>query len=118
MLQFKPVSVDKPSTLNGHNRGIEVVGANPMRLQTLDLARHSIITPEGTRVVVATMNDTHMGNGFVTAIYPQQNNLTLLRLVIREFHSQSAEQAIQRHTRLIQALQQGKLAEIRNGQFD
>lgn len=91
-------------------RAIEVPGAPPVRLQTLDMARHIAIDPSGQRYVVATFDDTHMRDCYITAIYPQQNGyLTLFRLVLCELQSQTAEDAEQQHRTVIQAIQQGKL---------
>lgn len=117
MIEYEPGSNDQPQGLSAYDQELEIVGANPMRLQTLDLARHSVAAPDGTRVVIATMNDTHMGRGYVTAVYPQQNNLTLLRLLIKEFRSETAEDAVDLHVRLTEAVQQGKLNAIRQGQI-
>ncbi|MBV9229089.1 MAG: hypothetical protein JOZ18_07230, partial [Chloroflexi bacterium] len=61
---------------------VEIPNAFPVRLQTLDLARHTAVAPNGKRYVVATFNDNHLNRGYITAVYPQQNGyLTLLRLV-------------------------------------
>jgi len=95
-------------------RSLEIAHASPIRLQTLDLARHAVTAPDGKCYVVATFDDTQMGNGYVTGIYPQQNGyLTLIRLTICEFKSASPEEAINRHLTLAQAIQQGKLAELK-----
>ncbi len=91
-------------------RSVVIPDALPMRLQTLDLARHTVIAPDDRRYVVATFNDTRLGNGYVTAVYPQQNNyLTLIRLRLYEFSSATPDEALQRHIALAQAIQQGKL---------
>lgn len=96
-----------------HARAVEIANALPMHLQTLDLARHTIIDPDGNRYVVATFDDCHLGRGYVTAIYPQQNDyLTLVRLTIAEFSSPTPEEAIQRHITVAQALQQGRVKEF------
>src|SRR5512135_2877585 len=59
---------------------VSIPDAAPVRLQTLDLARHVAIAPDEKRYVVATFDDHRVGNGFVTAIYPQQNDyLTLIQ---------------------------------------
>jgi hypothetical protein len=94
---------------------VEIVGSPSVTLQTLDLARHVAIAPNGQRYVVATFNDTHMGRQYVTAIYPQQSRyLTLFRLLIKEKSSENAEQAIRQHIEWVQAIQQGKLKQILN----
>ncbi|GAC1364643.1 MAG: hypothetical protein NVS2B12_14890 [Ktedonobacteraceae bacterium] len=93
-------------------RLIDIPDAPPVRLHTLDLARHIATEPGGRRYVVATFNDAHMKRGIVTAIYPQQNGyLTLVRLPLREFSSDEPEQALQRHVAVVQRIQQGKLKE-------
>lgn len=115
MIEYEPGSNDQPLGLSVYDQNVEIVGAHPMRLQTLDLARHSLVAPDGTHVVIATINDTHIGRGYVTAVYPQQNNLTLLRLMIKDFHSKTAEEAVDLHIRLAEAVLQGKLDDIRNG---
>src|SRR5438046_10749768 len=74
---------------------VEIPAALPVRLQTLDLARHVAIAPDGKRYVVATFDDTRLNRGFVTAIFPQQNGyLTLIRLTLYEMQSQTTHQAI------------------------
>lgn len=90
---------------------IEVANALPMRRYVLDLARHSTLAPDGKRYVVATFDDTHLQNGYVTAVYPQQYDyLTLVRLEIAHFSSATPEAALKRHLAVIQSIQQGKLA--------
>ncbi len=93
-------------------RLVDIPDAPPVRLQTLDLARHIATEPSGRSYVVATFNDSHMGRGIVTAIYPQQNGyLTLVRLSLHEFSADDPEQALQRHVAVVQKIQQGKLKE-------
>jgi hypothetical protein len=92
-------------------RAVEIPQALPMRLQTLDLARHSVKDPRGKRYVVATYDDARLGRGFVTAVYPQQNEyLTLVRLTIVEYFSSGVEEAIERHVATAEAIKKGKLA--------
>ena len=94
-------------------RAVDIPRALPMRPQTLDVTRHTVIDPEGNRFVVATYNDMYIGRGYVTAVYPQQNDyLTLVRLTIAEFISSNSEDAVKRHIATAQAIQQGRLAEI------
>lgn len=94
-------------------RAVEVHNAPPVRLQTLDLARHVAIAPDSKRYVVATFDDTHLKRGYITAVYPQQGGyLTLFRLVVVELSSETPEQALQRHVSAIQSIQQGKLDEV------
>src|SRR5438045_1195181 len=94
-------------------REVEILNALPMRLQAQDLARHTVIAPDEKRFVVATFDDTRLGRGYVTAVYPQQNGyLTLVRLVIGEFSSATSEEAMQRHTALVQAVHLGNLSEF------
>ncbi len=94
-------------------RGVEIAEALPMGLQRLDLARHTVIAPDGRRFVVATYDDTRLGRGYVTAAYPQQNGyLTLVRLALCEIGSITPEEAVQRHIAVAQAIQQGKLNEF------
>lgn len=96
-----------------HTRTVTVPNAPLVRLQTLDLARHVAIAPNGKRYVVATFDDTRIGNGIVTIVYPQQNDyLTLVRLPVCSFSSQSEEEAVQRHIATVQAIQQGRLNDL------
>ena len=96
-----------------HTRAVTITNAPPIRLQTLDLARHVAIAPNGRRYVVATFDDTRLGNGFVTDVYPQQNEyLTLVRIVVCSFSSQNEEDAVQRHIAVVQGIQQGRLSEL------
>ena len=96
-----------------HSRTVTVPNAPPIRLQTLDVARHVAIAPNGKRYVVATFNDTRLGNGIVTDVYPQQNEyLTLVRIIVCSFSSQTEDEAVQRHVSVIQAIQQGRLNEL------
>lgn len=102
-----------PSTSTSQQRAVDIPNALPMRLQTLDLARHTAIAPDGKRFVVATYDDKYIGRGFVTAVYPQQNDyLTLVRLIIREYVVASADEAMKRHISVVQAIQQGKVGEL------
>jgi hypothetical protein len=104
-----------PST--SQKREVEILNAPPVRLQALDLARHVAIAPDGKRYVVATFDDTRVGNGYTTAVYPQQNGyLTLYRLVIEEFSSETPEEAAQKHIACVQAIQRGKLQEFARSQ--
>lgn len=97
-----PLTLEKPK--------VEVPGAAPVHLQTLDFARHVAIAPDGKRYVVATFDATRMGQKYVIAVYPQQGGyLTLIRLPVCEFHAELIEDAIQRHIALIQVIQKGKL---------
>lgn len=94
-------------------RSVDIPQALPMRLQTLDLARHTVIDPSGQRYVVATFDDARLGRGYVTAVYPQQNGyLTLVRLILVEYSSAALDEAIQRHVAVAQSIQQGKLKEL------
>lgn len=89
---------------------VEILDAVPVHLQTLDLARHIAIAPDGKRYVVATFDGTHVDRKYVIAVYPQQGNyLTLIRLPVCQFHAGLPEDAIQRHIALVQAIQKGKL---------
>lgn len=93
-------------------RGLEIPNAAPIRLQTLDYARHSVAAPDGKRFVVATYDESHLGHSIVTMVFPQQNGyLTLIRLPISEFRSATPDEALQRHVAVVQAIQQGKLRE-------
>jgi hypothetical protein len=96
-----------------HTQSVTIPNAPAVRLQTLDLARHVAIAPNGKRYVVATFDDFLVGNGLVTTVYPQQNDyLTLVRLVVCSFSSGTEEEAIQRHIAVVEAIQQGKLNDI------
>lgn len=91
---------------------IEIANALPMRRYVLDLARHSTLTPDGKRYVVATFDDTHLKNGYVTDVYPQQYDyLTLVQLGVAHYSSATPEEAIKKHLAVIRDIQQGKLAE-------
>ena len=116
MSQQAPVSREQPllalASVPQH-RDVEIANAPTIRLQTLDLARHTAIAPNGRRYVVATFDDTHLAHGYITAVYPQQNEyLTLVRLTICEFSRKTPDQAIQRHIAVVQKIQQDKLNEL------
>lgn len=102
-----------PSTTapqNSQYRALAIPNALPMHPQTLDVTRHTVIAPTGKRYVVATYDDKYIGRGYVTAVYPQQNEyLTLVRLTICEFINVTADEAIKRHIATVQAIQQGTL---------
>ena len=92
---------------------VEIANALPVRLHALDLARHTVIAPNSKRYVVATFNDTRIGRGYVTGVYPQQNDyLTLIRLPVLEVTNKTPEDAIKRHIAVSQAIQKGKLKEL------
>ncbi len=94
-------------------RGVEILNASPVWLQTLDLARNVAIAPNGDRYVIATFDDGRISGKFITAVYPQQNGyLTLLRLMVGDLKSETPVQAMQYHQGVIQAIQQGKLQEF------
>ncbi|GCE03626.1 hypothetical protein [Dictyobacter aurantiacus] len=91
-------------------RELEIPGAPPVRLQTLDLARHIAIAPDHKQYVVATFADRNFGRDYVTTIYPQQGGYhTLVRLPLCEYVFSDPEEALQRHVELVQVIQQGKL---------
>lgn len=95
------------------NRGVDLSNAPAVRLQTLDVARHVALDPNGKRYIVATFDDRHIDRGYVTAVYPQQNGyLTLVRLLIYELKSETRDGALQNHVQLIQVIQQGKLGDF------
>jgi hypothetical protein len=92
---------------------VEVAHALPMHLQAMDLARHTVIAPDTRRYVVATFDDTRLGRGYVTGVYPQQNGyLTLIRLPVLETSSKTPEAGVKRHTTVAHSIQQGKLKEL------
>jgi hypothetical protein len=93
-----------------HQQAVDIAHVLPMRLQTLDLDRETVIAPDGKRYVVATYDDRRIGRGYITAIYPQQNGyLTLVRLPLAELSSDSPDSAMNRHATIIQAILQGRL---------
>jgi len=95
-------------------RAIEIPNALPVVLQTLDIARHIAIAPNGKRYVVATYDDSLLGNDFVTDVYPQQNEyLTLVRLIVLKLVSSTIDQATQRHITTVQAIQRGQINELK-----
>lgn len=111
--QMPSTSPTTPATSTSQQRTVEIPNALPMRLQMLDVARHTVIAPDGKRFVVATYDDKYIGRGFVTAVYPQQNNyLTLVRLTIREYVVASADEAVKRHISTVQTIQQGRVGEL------
>jgi hypothetical protein len=94
-------------------QALEIPGAYPVKLQVLDLARHVVEAPDGSRYVLATFDDRRLGRGFVTAVYPQQNGyLTLYRLVIYEQSSETPQQALQQHKELAKIIRQGQLSQL------
>lgn len=96
-------------------QALDVANAFPMRLQTLDLARHTVVALDGKRFVVATFDDTHLGHGYVTSIYPQQNGyLTLIRLMITQRSSPTPQEAMKTHWAMVEAVQQGKIDNSKN----
>jgi len=96
-------------------RAITIPNALPVVLQTLDIARHTAIAPNGKRYVVATYDDSLLGHDFVTDVYPQQNEyLTLIRLTVVRFTSTTIDSAIQRHISTVQAIQQGKVNDLKD----
>ena len=105
---------DQPiNTSSSQTQAVEITNALPIRLHALDLARHVVISPDGKRFVVATSDDTHLGRGYITAVYPQQNDyLTLVRLTILQTVSKTPEDAIKRHISVAHSIQQGKLKEL------
>lgn len=97
-------------TAQAYQRAVDIVHVLPMRLHTMDLDRETVVAPDGRRYVVGTFDDRRVGHDYVTAIYPQQNNyLTLVRLPIAEFSSKNPDDAMNRHTSVIQAILQGQL---------
>lgn len=105
-------AIENEQTLSAqtHPRGVDITHVLPMRLQTLDLDRETVIAPDGKRYVVCTFDDQRIGRGYVTAIYPQQNGyLTLVRLPVAELSSANPDDAMNRHTAVIQAILQGRL---------
>jgi len=105
---------DQPiNTSSSQTQAVEITNALPIRLHALDLARHVVISPDGKRFVVATSDDTRLGRGYITTVYPQQNDyLTLIRLTILEATSNTPQEAIKRHISVAHAIQQGKLKDL------
>ncbi len=104
---------DRALTTKQTARSIEIPQALPMRLHVLDIARHVVIAPNGKRYVVATYDDSRLGHGYVTAVYLQQNGyLTLIRLTVSESSSATAEEAVQHHIAVAQAIQRGEMNEF------
>jgi hypothetical protein len=96
-------------------RAITIPNALSVVLQTLDIARHIATAPNGKRYVVATYDDSLLGHDFVTDVYPQQNDyLTLVRLTVAHFSSPTIDQATQRHISTVQAIQQGKINDLKD----
>ncbi|MFL5627568.1 MAG: hypothetical protein ACJ788_18470 [Ktedonobacteraceae bacterium] len=94
-------------------RALEIAHALPMRLQSLDLKRHTVIAPDGKRYVVATYDDSRLRRGFVTSVFPQQNDyLTLVRLTIAEYSSATPDEAIQRHMATAESIQKGQMENL------
>ena len=95
-----------------HQQAVDLSHVLPMRLQTLDLDRETVIAPDGKRYVVGTYDDRRLGRGYITAIYPQQNGyLTLVRLPLAEVSSDNPDSAMNRHATVIQAILQGHLGD-------
>lgn len=95
------------------NIAIDIPNAPTVKLQTLDLARHVAIAPDGKRYVVATIDESHVGRDYITSVYPQQSNyLTMVRMTVCELFSKTPQEAVQRHIATIQAIQNGKIKEL------
>jgi len=111
MQKNQVVDGDQSLVVEPHiQRAVEIANTLPVRLQTLDLARHVAIAPNGKRFVVATFDDRRLGRGYVSAVYPQQKSYhTLYRLLVCEFSSNTPAEAIQRHIALVQAIQRDTL---------
>jgi hypothetical protein len=116
MLDSEVEESEQPSALtitNSFRGTVKIPNAAPVRLQTLDLARHTAVAPNGKRYVVATFDDRRLHGGYTTGVYPQQGEyLTLIRLTVGEITSETSEQAVQKHIELVQLIQQGKLDEF------
>ena len=94
---------------------IEIPEAGLIRLQRLDLARHAVTAPDKNSYVVATFDDTRLGHGYMTIVYPQQNGyLTLVLLSLYQHSSATPQEAIKHHVEVAQAIQQGRLDNIKN----
>jgi hypothetical protein len=112
MLNRETIETEQLSllALSGEIRGLEIPNAAPVRLQTLDFARHIAVAPDGKRFVVATYDETHLQRGIMSAVFPQQNGyLTLVQLAVCKFSATKLQDALQRHVELVQATQQGNL---------
>jgi hypothetical protein len=111
------LSSNRPGTVlsplpssNAERRELVIPNAAPVRLQTLDYARHVVVAPDGKHYVVATYDETHLGQGIISAVYPQQNGyLTLVRLPLYEHSSETPEEALECHVMLVHAIQRGRL---------
>ena len=85
MLKDESAHTQSAALQQQQSRAVEIPDALPMRLQVPDLARHTVIAPDGKRYVVATFDVRRVGRNYVTAIYLQQNGyLILVRLTIAE----------------------------------
>lgn len=113
MLKNETTEGEQSLVLPLTDQAVEIPSAPPVRLQTLDIARHVAVAPDGKRYVVATFDDTRLGRGYVTAVYPQENGyLTLIRLTICEMRSETPSEAVQKHISTVQIVQQGKLGAL------
>ena len=113
MTKNEAIENDQTLTAQTQRRALHVANALPMRLQTLDLDRENVIAPDSKRYVVATYDDRRIGRGYITAVYPQQNDyLTLVRLPLIELSSDNPDNAMNRHADVIQAIIQGRLNEF------
>jgi hypothetical protein len=114
-------SSNKPGTVlsplpspNTERRELVIPNAAPVRLQTLDYARHVAVASDGKCYIVATYDETHLGRGIISVVYPQQNGyLTLVRLPLYEQSSGTLDEALECHVELVYAIQQGKLRKYR-----
>ena len=110
MVNKDALAHEQALTAQAEQRGVDIARVLPMRLQTLDLDRETVIAPDGKRYVVGTFDDRRIGRGYITAVYPQQNSyLTLVRLPVAELSSETPDEAMNQHTSVIQAIVQGRL---------
>ena len=113
MARNDAIENEQSLTTQTQRRALHIANALPMRLQTLDLDRENVIAPDGKRYVVATYDDRRVGRGYITVIYPQQNDyLTLVRLPLLELSSDNPDEAMNKHADVIQAIVQGRMDEF------
>jgi hypothetical protein len=79
-----------------------------------ELARHRLITADGSDYVVATLFETKRSPGYVTGAYPvTRGYLVMMRQPLYEIHSGDEAQARANHDRLVLVLAEAGVSIVR-----
>lgn len=80
-----------------------------------ELARERVVTPDGQDYIVTTGSDFRSGSGFLTGAYPvSRGYLVMMRQPLMEVHSDTEDEARDRHFQLADVLAEAGARVVRS----